>query len=198
MLNQNKIEPDCFIEFKKKNSPKNYERDCDHAVRECLREALLKEQRGQCFYCEQKIRISRIDHFIPRNAPKENDIECNYNNLFLSCNRKESCDIFKGNKFDESKYIRLFSNSYDIETPSDFFDYTTKGKIKPKRILSDDKKRRAENTIEFLNLNHNELINARKVMFKNIESYKRSGLDIKTIYSYFEEFESIFKKFGEL
>ena len=198
MLNQNKVEPDCFIDFKRKNSPKNYEKDCDHVVRECLRDALLKEQRGQCFYCEQKIKVSRIDHFIPRDAPHQKDIECNYHNLFLSCDRKESCDSYKGNKFDESRYIRLFSNSYEIEMPSDFFDYTTRGKIRPKKILPNDKKIRAENSIEFLNLNHNELVNARRVMFKNIESCKQSGLDIQTIYSYFEEFESIFKKIGAL
>ena len=193
MLNLNKVEPDCFIDFKKKNSPKNYEKDCDHTVRECLREALLEEQRGQCFYCEQKIKSSRIDHFIPRDAPKEKDIECNYNNLFLSCDRKESCDTQKGNNFDESKYLRLFSNRYDIENPSDFFDYTARGKIKTKKSLDNDRKNRAENTIELLNLNHHDLINARQVIFSNIEVYKTSGYDIDEIFTFFNEFESLFK-----
>jgi len=198
MLNLNKNEPDCFIQFKKKNSPKNYEKDCDYVVRECIREALFKEQRGQCFYCEQKIKESRIDHFIPRDAPNEKNIECNYNNFFLSCNRKDSCDSKKSNSFDENRYIRLFSNNYMLDKPSDFFDYTARGKVKVKKSLDNDKKIRAENTIELLNLNHSELINARKVMFKNIESLKQSNLDIKTIYGYFEEFESIFKKFGDI
>jgi len=198
MLNLNKVEPDCFILFKKKNNPKSYEDDCNHEVRTCLREALFSEQRGQCFYCEQKIKKSRIDHFIPRDAPNEKDIECNYNNFLLSCNREDSCDIKKGNKFDEDKYIRLFSNKYELDTPSDFFDYTERGKIKAKKLLADDKRIRAENSIELLNLNHSELVNARKVMFKNIKSLKENNLDIKTIYGYFEEFESIFKNFGEL
>ena len=198
MLNLNKVEPECFIAFRKKNNPKSYEEDCDHEVRECLRKALLKEQKGQCFYCEQKIKKSHIDHFIPRDAPNEKNIECNYNNFFLSCDRKESCDIRKGNKFDENRYIRLFSNKYDVDTPSDFFDYTTNGKIKVKKILSDNEKLRATNTIELLNLNHKDLVNARKTMFKNIDIYIQSNMDIKSIYSFFNEFENIFKKFGEL
>jgi len=193
MLNLNKLEPDCFIDFKRKNSPKNYEKDCDHKVRECLREALLKEQKGQCFYCEQKIKESRIDHFIPRDALNEKSIECNYNNLFLSCDRKDSCDIKKGNKFDESRYIRLFSNRYDLENPSDFFDYTARGKIKAKKILPNDKKNRAENTIELLNLNHQDLVDARQVIISNIEMYKKSGYHIDEIFTFFNEFESLFK-----
>jgi len=201
MLNPTKIEPDCFTLFKKKNKPKTYERDCDHKVRECLRNTLFEEQKEQCFYCEQKIKNDskkvHIEHFIPRDANLK-DTDCNYNNLFLSCEEKEHCGKKKDNKYDENKYIRLFSNKYSLENPSDFFDYSTRGKIKAKNSLSDDKKIRAENTIELLNLNYKELVNARKVMFKNIESYQQSGLDIKTIYSYFKEFESIFKKFGEL
>ena len=193
MLNLNKIEPDCFIDFKKKNSPKNYEKDCDHTVRECLREALLKEQRGQCFYCEQKIKGSRIDHFIPRDAPNQKDIECNYNNLFLSCDKKESCDIKKGSAFDESRYIRLFSNRYDVENPSDFFDFTARGKIKAKKLLNDDSKNRAKNTIELLNLNHKDLVDARQVIISNIEMYKNSGYDTDEIFTFFNEFESLFK-----
>jgi len=193
MLNPNKIEPDCFIDFKRKYSPKNYEKDCDHTVRECLREALLKEQRGQCFYCEQKIKSSRIDHFIPRDAPNEKDIECNYNNLFLSCDRKESCDIQKGSTFDESRYIRLFSNRYDLENPSDFFNFTARGKIKAKKLLNDDSKNRAKNTIELLNLNHKYLVDARQVIISNIEMYKNSGYDTDEIFTFFNEFESLFK-----
>jgi len=193
MLNQNKIEPQCFIDFKKNNSPKNYEKDCDHKVRECLREALSNEQKGQCFYCEQEIKGSRIDHFIPRDAPNEKNIECNYYNLFLSCDKKESCDIKKGNKFDESKYLRVFSNRYACENPSDFFDYTTIGKIKAKKILSDDKKLRATNTIELLNLNNSDLVKARKTIFLNLKIYKDSGYDIDEIFTFFNEFESLFK-----
>jgi uncharacterized protein (TIGR02646 family) len=193
MLNLNKIEPDCFIDFKKKNSPKNYEKDCDHTVRECLRESLFNEQKGQCFYCEQKIKESRIDHFIPRDISNEKDIECNYNNLFLSCDRKESCDIRKANKFDENRYIRLFSNRYNLENPSDFFDYTARGTIKAKKILSDDKKIRAKNTIELLNLNNNDLVNARKTVYSTIGMYKNSGHDIDEIFTFFNEFESLFK-----
>jgi len=198
MLSLNKLEPNCFIVFKKKNNPKNYEEDCDYKVRECLREALDEEQKGQCFYCEQKIQESRIDHFIPRDAINEKNIECNYNNLFLSCNRKDSCDNKKGNKFDENKYIRLFSNNHTLDNPLEFFDYTTNGKIKAKKSLSKDEILRAENTIELLNLNHRDLINARKITFKSIESMKSDILNIKIIYAYFEEFESIFKKFGNL
>ena len=197
MLNLNKKEPLCFIEFKKKNNPKVYERDCDYKVRECLREALLKEQNKQCFYCEQKIGKSHIEHFIPRDANLKNT-ECNYNNLFLSCEAKEHCGTKKANKYDENKYIRIFSTNILLqENPSDFFEYTAEGKIKVKKSLSSDVERRAVNTIELLNLNHKDLINARRTMFKNIESFRQSGLDINTIFSYFNEFENIFKEFGE-
>ena len=197
MLNLNKVEPDCFIEFKRKNTLNDYERDCDYSVRECLREALLEEQNRQCFYCEQKIKNFHIEHFIPRDASMKN-AECDYNNLFLSCNAKEHCGTKKDNKYDESKYLRLFSKEYPLESPSDFFDYTTQGKIKVRKVLSDEKKIRAKNTIELLNLNHKDLINARKLIFKNINTYTQSDMDIKLIYSFFNEFENIFRKFGEI
>ena len=198
MLSLSKKEPDCFIVFKKKNSPKNYEVDCDYKVRECLKDALLEEQNRQCFYCEQKINKSHIEHFIPRDANVKNT-ECDYNNLFLSCNAQNHCGIKKDNKYDESMYIRIFSTNIEQqENPLEFFDYTTQGKIKVKKLLSDNKKSRANNTIELLNLNHTDLINARKTMFKNIDSCIQSNMDIKSIYSFFNEFENIFKRFGEI
>lgn len=196
MLTINKVEPSCFISFKKKNNPKNYEKDCDHVVRKCLRDALFTEQNAQCFYCEQKIENDskkvHIEHFIPRDANLKNT-DCDYNNLFLSCNGKEHCGTKKGNAYDEDKHLRIYSLTKALEDPSIMFDYTTQGIIKAKNSLSKNEKERATNTIELLGLNHKDLVATRENIFLQLEMYKTYGYKIDEIYTFFNEFENLFK-----
>ena len=205
MLNLNRDEPQCFSSFKTTNNPHSYGDDCDdYELRECLRKALLKEQKKQCFYCEKKIDNNpskvHIDHIKQRNSYHK--LECEYSNMALSCNgiynKKEAqyCGKYKDKQgvWDDKKFIRIISKNYELqENPSDFFIYRTNGEIGVKKSLSENEQERAINTIKYLNLNHKSLIEVRENIFLQLEMYKSYGYDIDEIFTFFNEFESLFK-----
>jgi uncharacterized protein (TIGR02646 family) len=188
MLDLNKTEPQFFIDYKDKLKPKRYQEDCNnYELKDNLRISLLDEQNNQCFYCEKKISnntdLVHIDHIKQRNNyPK---LECDYNNLVLSCSDKNHCGKYKDNQngyWDTDIYLDL-----DTQNPSQYFRYMTSGKI-----VSEDTK--ATNTINYLNLNYKDLIEARKNINLQIEMYKTQGFDTKLIYSFYLEFENLFKE----
>jgi uncharacterized protein (TIGR02646 family) len=194
MLNLNRDEPKYFVEFKKKHNPHKYEDNCNnYELRDCLRQALIKEQREQCLYCEKKIKNSsdkvHIDHIKQRG--KFHKLECEYSNMALSCNSKNHCGIYKDNQgvWEDSRFINIELQ----ENPSDFFNFVSNGEITPKKLLSEDQKIRAKNTIKYLNLNHKDLVGARKIIGERLYFYKEDGYSIDEIFNYFKEFESIFK-----
>ena len=199
MLKLNSCEPECFISFKKKNNPHSYQDDCnDYELRECLREALIKEQRYQCFYCEKKIENNpskvHIDHIIQRDI--NHKLECTYSNMALSCNSKNHCGKYKDRQgtWNSSNFLRIFSENLELqESVDDFFIYMSNGKIAVKNSLSENEKKRAINTIEYLNLNHRDLVSTRENIFSQLEMYKSYGYEIDEIYTFFNEFENIFK-----
>ncbi len=199
MLNLNRDEPECFSSFKIKNKPHSYSDDCDdYELRECLRKALLKEQKHQCFYCEKKIENNsqkvHIDHIKQRNVYHK--LECEYSNMALSCNgidnKKEAqyCGKYKDKQaiWDDEKLLQI-----GIEKSSDFFIYRTNGEIGVKKSLSDNDIERAINTINYLNLNHKSLIEVRENIFLQLEMYKTQNYEIDEIFIWFNEFESLFK-----
>ena len=199
MLKPNSCEPECLISFKKKNTPHSYQDDCnDYKLRECLREALIKEQRYQCFYCEKKIENNpskvHIDHIIQRDI--NHKLECTYSNMALSCNSKKHCGKYKDKqgRWNSSKFLRIISENLELqESVDDFFIYMSNGKIGVKNSLSENEKKRAINTIEYLNLNHRDLVSTRENIFSQLEMYKSYGYEIDEIYTFFNEFENIFK-----
>ena len=95
-----------FEAFKKKNNAKKYTEDCDNFdLREAIRDDLLIKQKFQCAYCESKItkEKSTIEHINPRSkSPK---LECEYSNIVLSCQSKDSCDKFKDRNIWKESYI---------------------------------------------------------------------------------------------
>ena len=195
MLSLNRDEPECFSSFKTKNSPHSYQDDCnDYDLRLCLREALIKEQKNQCFYCEKKIENDtskvHIDHIKQRNVYHK--LECEYSNMALSCNGngEKYCGKYKDKQgiWDDKKFIHL-----TLENPSDFFIYRANGEIGAKKSLSQDEKERAVNTINYLNLNHKSLVEVRENIFFQIEMYKIYNYETDEIFTFFNEFESLFK-----
>lgn len=200
MLNLNRDEPECFKSFKMKNKPHSYGDDCDdYNLRECLRTALLVEQKRQCFYCEKRIENNshkvHIDHIKQRtHYPK---LECKYSNMALSCNSEKHCGTYKDKqgRWEDDKFIRILSENQELEEkPSDLFCFVSNGDIKVKRSLSEDEKIRGQKSIEYLNLNNIDLVGMRKSIFYKLENYKKSGYQIDNIFTFFNEFESIFKE----
>lgn len=189
-----KNEPQFFIDFKSKNNAKNYLRDCDDKeLKNNLREYLLKEQSEQCFYCEKKIEndISKvhIDHIKQRHH--FHNLECEYSNLVLSCNGKKDnhCGRYKDNqgKWDDTKYFNFSDEKFE-----NLIKFT-KGKILPKKSLDENLKKKVQNTIDYLNLNYNDLTKARETLLIQIKSY---GKSIEDISKYFNEFTTFIKLTG--
>lgn len=201
MLDIKKEEPSFFTRYKKKNQPHSYQDDCDdYTLRNNLRESLLQEQKNQCFYCEKKISNDgkvHLDHLKQRYSFHK--LECSYGNMVLSCNggvKEEHCGKYKDNQesWDDNKFLKILHPNPQLEEKvSKHFDYLSNGEIQPNQSLSQDSHKRAFNTINYLNLNHKNLIEARKNIFLQLELYKTSGFQIDKIFTYFQEFESLFK-----
>ena len=200
MLNPNVCEPECFVSFKAKNNPHSYLDDCnDYELKKCLREALLVEQKYQCFYCEKKIVNDgskvHIDHIKQRDV--YHNLECSYENMALSCEAKKHCGKYKDTQeiWDDSKFLWIVPQNITLqEKPSDFFVYRRNGEIGLKKTLSDNEKERGDNTIKYLNLNHRELVETRKNIIFQMEMYRESGYVIDEVYGFFGEFESLFRE----
>ncbi len=201
MLDLHKSEPTFFIVYKKKNRPHSYQDDCDdYALRDQLRKNIIAEQNSQCFYCEKKIENNtnkvHIDHIKQRDA--FHTLECDYNNMVLSCNggkKEEHCGKYKDRQesWNDDKFLRILPHNPQLqEKVSDFFNYISDGKIQPKQSLSPNETVRANNTIDYLMLNHRNLVEARKSIFLQLELYRREGFDTTHIFEFFQEFQSIF------
>ena len=150
MRNIDKSEPQFFVEFKEKYKPKSYVDDCnEYELRDNLRQNMLDEHHGQCFYCEKKITNStkkvHIDHIIQRQSNLQ-ALECDYNNIVLSCNGEGEnyCGKYKDKQYiwDNKQLIRLVDNDELKENPSTIFLYQSNGKMKakksPKRPIKTD------------------------------------------------------------
>ncbi len=64
-----------------------------------LRQVLYGEQGSICIYCERRLSEGgspRVEHWCPVNAAPE--LALHWNNLYLSCSTRDTCDIRKGRR----------------------------------------------------------------------------------------------------
>ncbi len=95
---------------------KNFEKDE-------IREELKQAQSSLCAYCEVALgSTTRIDHFKPKRLNYA--LTFDWDNLVLSCDKKGSCDIRKGGKF-ENYWINPYSTD-----PVGMFKFYSDGQIK--------------------------------------------------------------------
>ena len=181
MLKVNKkSEPEEFTKYKKKNKVINWKDfTSESEIKKLLKEALLEEQENSCCpYCETEINLndSQIEHIKPKD--KFPRLLTSYDNLIACCIESKRCGNSKANKWDE-----LFINPV-TENPEDYFKYDIKtGKIIP--IFKDgEKNKKANYTIDLLNLNDNRLCNIRKIF---IVQY-RCNIEVR---EYLQEFPSL-------
>jgi uncharacterized protein (TIGR02646 family) len=128
-------------------------------------------QKGFCAYCECALERKHIEHFKPRNKyPRSTFI---WANLFGSCGDSSKtggwsrCGIYKDNGADAYNIGDLLKP--DEDDPSKFLRFLTTGKIVPRSGLSEFDKKRAQTTINILNLNNNTaLYNSRKTAIGHI------------------------------
>ncbi len=135
-------------------------------VRSCLRTM----QSGLCAYCERKLDSldarTRIDHFVPQSSPKGASRVFDWTNHYLSCDCRDTCDNHKSN--DEREIVNP-----DTEDPVRYLTYLPTGSICAVPELPVEDARKAQNTIEILNLNYRSLADSRVIAFNRI--LKHSG-----------------------
>jgi len=175
MLRVTKIEPKLFSNKKRKiKKPKESKAWRELAdIREDLRSHILsQEQDNMCIYCEKQISASsqksNIDHYKTRKLYPE--LTLNYNNLFVSCNHNAHCSSHKDRLPLTKEDYQNILNPLSIELDN-AFGYTSFGEIEPLN-------KKAKFTQESFNLNHISLVEERKLIIQNFESYKEFDEDI--------------------
>lgn len=114
---------------------------------------LDKMQHNRCAYCESEIKTglgnsSHIEHFRQRFPHIEGTFE--WDNLFGSCNREDSCGKFKDKPpIDPNQNIIKM----DIEDPDDFLHFLPDGNVVPRDNLNPSDQIKATETIRLFNLN---------------------------------------------
>lgn len=87
-----------------------------------VRGKLRQAQNGLCVYCEVALSSStRIDHFRPKKLDYR--LTFDWDNLVLSCDENDSCDIKKGSNFEN-----YWVNPY-ITDPNGMFEFFANGQI---------------------------------------------------------------------
>jgi uncharacterized protein (TIGR02646 family) len=148
-------------------------KDLRGAIKEEVKNSLMKEQGYICCYCERRLTDdgSHIEHFNPRSNNAVNPLD--YANMLCSCqNRLEQgepryCGHLKGDWFDNL----LLVSPLDPDCEG-HFAYTGDGEIKPTKN-SDDA---ARTTIKKLGLNINKLSALRR---KAIEPFLDENLSAR-------------------
>ena len=180
------VEPDLFVSWKTSNPNATYNDLSDpndanaRAAKQALKDALLKEQKYLCCYCECRIddSTSHIEHFKPKAQDKFPDLQLEYSNLHASCTKRptgkpdEHCGHKKADVYSKDLVSPL---EYDCST---HFQYMLNGTI----VGTDD---RGKATIATLNLNSALLDIQRKTLIdyfsdfddKDLESEITSHLD---------------------
>jgi uncharacterized protein (TIGR02646 family) len=200
MLKVTKLEePEFLLHFKRKSCPQSWVDYNEGTIKREIKEYILKnEQNKYCPYCEKAIYEldeCHIEHIKPRDRFPQMFQE--YMNLLASCNGKNSCGNWKENSYSED-----FINPV-MDNPEDYFTFDiVSGKIVPKCKLKDDVKyRRAEYTIQLLNLNCYTLMEARKNLIIILEVYRENYDDYSQYLQYFlddgQSFPSLIKYYNE-
>ena len=110
-------------------------------------------QGNRCAYCECHIRTepdshhAHIEHFRQRSRHPQGTFD--WNNLFGSCNRPDSCGKHKdGQAYQPQDLIKA-----DQENPEYYLRFLPDGQVAPADNLTEQERHRAKETIRIFNLN---------------------------------------------
>ena len=121
---QRPVEPDELIRARKAYHGQTSQAEAwEKFNKDEVRKELKKAQNSLCAYCEIALTDNtHIDHFKPKKLDRE--LTFDWDNLVLSCDAKDSCDIKKDNNF-QSYWV----NPYE-DDPKEMFTFRINGKIK--------------------------------------------------------------------
>lgn len=158
-------EPAWLSEYKKHNPTATYDSESFSEYREQLREELVEEQRSLCAYCCSRISNDKAhnEHIEPRHSKNGLSLRTlDYTNIVASCNNKSTCGSKKKNEYDSECFVSPLNPECE-----DVFTYYPDGVIEGNQY-----------TIELLNLNAYELKEARKAVYKIINSLDKETIEL--------------------
>ena len=129
------VEPHDFVQWKKQDKMAhrpNWNR-VPNAIRQSVRESLMREQGFICCYCESSVSTtdSHVEHFRPKECFA--DIQLDYINLHCSCQQDPApgeprhCGHRKGSWFDEELLVSPLDSNCEER-----FRFTANGDIFPR------------------------------------------------------------------
>jgi len=134
---------------------------CDHAAhtwenapsldKEQIRISLEQMQGKRCAYCEGGLNElgQHIEHFRRKSVYK--DLTFSWQNLYWSCDQKDSCGHYKDHGAASYNPDELIDPCQD--DPDHFFKFRADGTIDIRSGLSSQEQRKAEETLRVFNLN---------------------------------------------
>lgn len=157
-INKTGFMPDITAKWVKKHNTLNWN-DLPFDEKEALREQLHAEQHGLCCYCCKKIstKSASVEHLQDKHQHRK--LQFSYDNLLLSCVSNKHCNIAK-----QSKEIKVHPLHNDC-------DDSVKMNPLSAQLFGDKHKKDADESIDILKLNHNELINHRTDLIKLVQTY---------------------------
>ena len=143
--------PSCMAQYARQH---NRWEDLTGEEKEPIRDALKEVQNGLCAYCEGPLGDGgHIEHFCrQRDFP---DRIFTWENLFLSCDAQGHCGHYKdrpGASYDPADLVKP-----DEDNPDEFLYFSPGGDVRPRGNIAATQRRKAEETIRVLNLNHGAL-----------------------------------------
>jgi len=138
--------PICLKNFK--HGANNWD-DVTHSDKTAIWSALEGMQGRRCAYCEGPISEGNrhIEHFHQKG--RDPTLTFAWDNLFGSCNRKESCGKHKDRC---APYPPTIPIKPDIEDPERYLVFSPDGSISPRKNISATEQHRATQTIRLFNL----------------------------------------------
>lgn len=161
-----------------------------------IRSALLNMQGHRCAYCERRTGDDRddghIEHF--RNQAQHTDLQCDWTNMFWSCNDEKTCGKHKDKCTRQSGPLKCFDPADIVnpanEDPENFLLFVSDGTIRPVEGLSDLDLHRVNETLRIFQLNASPLL--RKSREDAVKPYIRtiellSEMDSSAVVKYIEK-----------
>ena len=141
--------------WKRRNPQKKRYEDLDPPIRQAIRNALREEQYGLCAFCCNRLKASEGRNAHLKSRSQYPSKALSWDNLVVSCERRDSCDIEQG-----KKSLPLTPLMPNCETD---IVYYISGEI-------EGKNKDAQDTIDILGLNNRKLVNSRKFGINTLAS----------------------------
>jgi len=178
--------PDCLEDFQHGRNNWSY---VSHNDKEVIWQQLDVMQQKRCAYCENTLqdkkgnRKAHIEHLRQRNRYPQGTFQ--WDNLFGSCNRNNSCGNYKDRLplYNHADIIKM-----DIEDPEHFFLFVSDGTIVIRSELSEQDKDRAQETLRVFNLDsmNGSLRHMRKIA---IQGYLQTAEELLQLATEFDREE---------